>query len=332
MKKGSERPRVPGTNANKRTDKIERISSMNGLSAYVLAADPTWLEYSVRAYYPHVEKIIVSYDMGGLGWTGAPIPVDECLSRLKAIDGDRKMRFVPGTFSRRDMAPMENDTFQRNTALQLASEKADWVLQLDTDEWIPHVKPLLDAITKAENEGLPAVEWPMRVLYRMLADGRFLEVCAGGGLDHFEYIAPIAVRAGTRLVHSRRTEGGFLRAVVKGDNRSLQLLRPCQQGEVRQEALESQHAIVHNSWAREPYEVARKLRSWSHASLRAWMYFGTTWLPSAWFWRVMTDLHPFFGAVWPALRICENALPRINSQGVCAPCTRDGAYLGEATM
>ena len=108
---------------------------MKRIKAYVLAADPTWLERSVGAYYPFVDEIVVSYDRSSRGWTGAPVPVEECLTRLRVLDGDGKMRFCPGDFSSPVQDPMENDTLQRGVALQLASQEADWVLQLDTDEW-----------------------------------------------------------------------------------------------------------------------------------------------------------------------------------------------------
>lgn len=282
---------------------------MNPINAYVLAADPTWLEHSVRSYYPHVDRIVVSYDRSERGWTGAPIPVEECIHRLRSIDGDRKMEFVAGNFSASVRDPMENDTLQRNTALSRAGEDARWVLQIDTDEWLPDVIPFLEAIKRADSLELPALEWPMRVLYRRLRNEQFLEVCGEGGDEHFEYIAPLAVRAGSSLVHSRRTGGSFLRAVVRGDAKSLQLRRPLQGGETRECLLEGSQAIVHNSWARSPMELRRKLSSWGHSGLRAWVYYATRWLPSVWFWRSMKNIHPFFGDVWPALRIYPHGMP-----------------------
>ncbi len=282
---------------------------MNRINAYVLAADPTWLEASVRAYYPRVNRIIVSYDRSGRGWTGAPIPVDECVARLRAIDSEKKMEFIAGNFSAPASDPMENDTLQRNTALREAEKNADWVLQLDTDEWLPDVDVFFNAIHRAQTLNLPAVEWPMRVLYRNLSSGRALEVCAAGGREHFEYIAPVAVRSGSTLIHSRRTTGPFLRAVVKGDEESIQLKRPVADGEVREPLLLGAAAIIHNSWARSPAELRRKLASWSHSGPRAWIYYAARWLPSVWFWRWMRDLHPFFGGVWPALRVCQQQLP-----------------------
>ena len=282
---------------------------MKRIKAYILAADPTWIECSVSAYYPCVEEIIVSYDRRGLGWTGAPVALDECLERLRAVDFDKKMKFVPGDFSGAVRDPMENDTLQRNVALQLASEDADWVLQLDTDEYLPCPAALLAAIQKADLQRAGALEWPMRVLYRNLPGGRALEICARDGGDHFEYIAPVAVRSRKRLVHSRQTNGAVLRAVVRGDCSSMQLSRPLAVGEMREELLNSSEAIIHNSWARSPADLRRKLASWSHASARAWIYYWGRWLPSIWTWRWMRNLHPFFGGVWPALRVCPILLP-----------------------
>jgi hypothetical protein len=291
---------------------------MKRIKAYVLAADPTWLEKSVGAYYPLVDEIVVSYDSSSRGWTGAPVPVEECLTRLSVLDGDRKMRFVPGDFSSPVQDPMQNDTFQRGVALQLASQDADWVLQLDTDEWLPEPQALIECIKDADHMGVGGVEWPMRVLYRRLGMTRALEVCAPDGGDHFEYIAPVAVRAGSRLRHSRRTGGSILRAVVRGDSRSIQLNRPLETGEVRQERLHPNQAILHNSWARTPIELMRKLASWSHSGASAWRHFLLRWLPSPLLWRHQHNVHPLFGSVWPALRECPFALPSLDRLPVLA--------------
>lgn len=281
---------------------------MMRLNAYVLAADPTWLEASVGAYYDRVAEIVVSYDSSSRGWTGAPIPVEECLKRLRALDQKGKMRFEAGCFSSPAADPMFNDTLQRNAALASASKGADWVLQLDTDEWIPNFDRFQKGITRADTLGLSGLEWPMRVLYRRVGE-RALEVCSLQNRDHFEYIAPVAVRAGTRLVHSRRPDTPFLRAVAEGDKESVQLHRAPSSIESREILLQAPDAIVHNSWARTPRELRRKLASWSHSSLRAWLYYATRWLPSKWMWKWMRNLHPFFGGVWPALRFCEVPLP-----------------------
>src|SRR5438128_525348 len=100
------------------------------LKAYILAADPAWIEKSVQSYYDIVDELLVSYDTNKRGWTGAPIPVDECLERLRAMDRDNKIRFYPGEYARLDRTPMENETYQRQCAITAIGRQTDWILQL----------------------------------------------------------------------------------------------------------------------------------------------------------------------------------------------------------
>src|SRR4051794_32393856 len=135
------------------------------IHAYVLAADPTWLVSSVAVYYPHVDKIVVSYDEEHRGYTGAPVPSDTCLKYLRRLDGDGKLEFHPGKFASpgANGGPREAETRQRRVALRQAESGADWVLQIDTDEVLPRWQPLREAIDEAARRAIAAVEWPMRV-------------------------------------------------------------------------------------------------------------------------------------------------------------------------
>ena len=58
---------------------------------------------------------------------------------------------------------MAAETAQRTAALAAAAEGADWVLQIDADEVLPDRDALVAALRTAEELGLPALEWPMRV-------------------------------------------------------------------------------------------------------------------------------------------------------------------------
>ena len=270
-----------------------------------MAADPTWLQESVSAYYPHVEKIVVSYDEESRGWTGAAVPVESCLEKLRMIDRDGKLEFRPGRFgSARSGDPHAADTHQRRTALAQAAEGAEWVLQIDTDEILPRWQALRNALEQADNLGIGAVEWPMRVLYRRLRDGRFLEVVTANGSNHFEYPGPIAVRPDVNLVDCRRTDGPFLRPVVLGDHSSLQVADAAGANEHRLECLESGDAIWHNSWGRSSAVVRRKIRSWSHNDgLGSWLYYYIRWWPAPVTWRSMRNFNPVHPPLWPRLRI-----------------------------
>ncbi len=278
------------------------------INAYILAADPAWIEASVLAYYDLVDKVVVSYDETKTSWNGTPIAVDECLARLRAIDRDNKMHYSPGKYARRGPTPMENDTYQRQCALDEAGQDADWVLQIDTDEVLPRPQNLLALLREADARGIPAVEWPMRVLFQTLPDGKFLEVCAVDGADRFEYPGPVALRPGANLKDARRAEGAFLRAVVAGDNQSLQVTQPVGPEETRVVLENATSAILHRSWARSPESVRSKIASWGHnEGLRSQIFYYLRWLPAPYLWRITRDFHPFARGLWPALKRCEAA-------------------------
>lgn len=196
------------------------------INAYVLAADPTWLVSSVQSYYPYIEKLVVSYDSQGRGWTGRPVRTEECLDRLRRVDVESKVEWMPGSFASLSSSDyVAADTRQRQQALTAASPGADWVLQIDTDEILPNWSALEAALYQAMDRNLPAVEWPMKVLYRRLRNGRYLEIATADRTTHFEYPGPIAVRPEVALTDARRTDGDYLRPVVHGDRSSLQIQR-----------------------------------------------------------------------------------------------------------
>lgn len=276
------------------------------INAYVLAADPTWLVTSVRAYYPHVEKLVVSYDEDGIGWAGGRVRVDACLAALRSLDDDRKIEWAGGRFRSFDRAGGDGgalgaETRQRRVALELASSGADWVLQIDTDEVLPRWEALVSALEMADSLGLSAVEWPLRTLYRQVRKGGFLAVVTSQMTTHFDY-GSIAVRPGTQLVECRRSSGPFLRPVVLGDRFSLQVRRPPEEGEHRAEILTQDAAIWHNSWARSPRAVRSKIASWGHnQGLKSWFYYYAMWLPAPLTWRALRNFHPLYPPLWPRL-------------------------------
>ena len=180
------------------------------INAYILAADPAWIESSVLSYYPLAERIVVSYDESGFSWTGAPLDIDQCLKRLRAIDRDGKLDFCPGHYARREFysQPLENDTYQRQCALDRAGLDADWVLQLDTDEIIGDAAAFADCLMEAHRAGRAALNYPMLWLYCQAAQDWYLEWCDRGWRRTPGYPGPVAVRAGSHLTLARRIESG----------------------------------------------------------------------------------------------------------------------------
>lgn len=270
------------------------------LSAYILPGDPVWLEKSLRQYYPFLADLVIPVPSDGRGWKGQPVPVDAVLRVIDRVDIRGISRQIEGRW-RNAASPIRAETAQRQAAIDACAERADWILQIDNDEYLPRPEALWRAIGEAEKRGLDAVEWPMRVLYRRT--GRWVfEVVTADGRQRHDYPGPVAVRPGVQLVDARRTPAAYLRPTVRGDNLSLQLARDAEEGEHRWAELEETDAIVHNSWARSPAEVWHKTRSWGHAQgIRTAMYYVIRWLPSPWTWRFVRQWHPFAHGLWPRL-------------------------------
>lgn len=270
------------------------------IGAYVLTADTSWLAKSLRSYYPLLSALVIPWPEDGLGWRGQTLPLAEVRSLVESVDERGLLRLVPGRWTDREH-PLNMETQQRQSAVDALSSEVDWILQIDNDEYLPDPDRLLDALTYAEAQGLCAVEWPMRTLFRRTHNA-VLQIATTTGQPSYEYPGPIAVRPGTSLVSARRADGPFLRPVVEGDVTSLQVARPAAEGEDRSFTVPGDAAIVHNSWARSPRQVWSKITGWGHASgARGVVYFVAIWWPAPVTWRLLRNFHPFAGELWPRL-------------------------------
>ena len=238
------------------------------INAYVLAADPAWIEASVLSYYPLVERIVVSYDEDGFGWTGAPLDIDQCLRRLRAIDHEGKLDFRPGHYARKKffLHPLENDTYQRQCALDQAGSGADWVLQLDTDEVIGDAAVFADCLLQAEHLRREALNYPSRWLYCQAFDHWYLEWCDRGWLRVPGYPGPMAVRAGGNLTLARRVENGHFH--VDLSRRGSRMRVP--NGVKVDRVIRPDEAVWHFSMLRDEAWLRRKFMSSGHAHERNW--------------------------------------------------------------
>ena len=269
------------------------------IKAYILVADPAWIEPSVLSYYDIVEEIIVSYDQDRLAWTGAPIPaVDECLDRLKAIDRDKKMRLSPGHYARLDHKPMENETYQRQCCIEEAGSDIDWVLQLDTDELLPDSQEFVRRLDEEVPAEYQAVDWPMRTFFQRTPAGGFLEVCSLLRKQISSYPGHAAVRPGTVLHYARQTQLPCWRYDVRPKDTD-----PAAGNRPVHAVLPEDKAILHFSWIRTEEEIYNKLKSYGHSNEFDWQrYYEQVWKAAPRRWRWMVKFHPFCGYWWPALR------------------------------
>jgi hypothetical protein len=277
-------------------DWIASVSASRGreapprVTAYVMLADPSFLEASLSAYYDRVDRIVLSYDESGQSWTGTPLPVDECLAAVARVDRDGKCLHRPGAFARLDHDPLENDTHQRQVALDAASVDADWVVQLDTDEVMLDAGRFFDALGHADRAQADALDYPARWLYARTAPGRYLERTDRLWRRAASYPGPLAVRAGTRLRHARQTDAPKFRVDFRSRSTDPWAPRDLPVDEV----IGPEDAVMHFSWVRDP-EVMRRKLAWSgHAD-----QLKDPAIYRAWRWRMA---HPLLAAAGTPFR------------------------------
>jgi hypothetical protein len=209
---------------------------------------------SVGSYYPFVERIVASYDGTGRGWTGRSVRTDECISRMKALDVDNKVVWRPGDWCRPDRYAGYTETEQRQSALDEASEGADWVLQLDGDEVIPRWRAFARWLEWAEAQSLDALWYPQRWLFARVGEHVYLEGTTRYLLPAPARPAPSAVRAGAQLRFMRQDES---------DRHLLDFgwsgarVRP-------------RDGILHFSWVRSYEDMQAKVETFSHAADRSY--------------------------------------------------------------
>ena len=243
------------------------------INAYVLAADPAWVEESVRSYYDLVDKIVVSFDESGISWSGVPLDPQPAIDRLLALDSKSKMVLSPGNYAVSGLSTLDRDTNQRVHALSEAQEGADWVVQVDTDEVLLDQMSFLNCILEADNRAFDSVEYPARQLFQHAGGDRYLERCRFGWRVAAGYPGPVAVRAGARLIHCRQGPKAIFRVDFRARNTDPEhgMASPVHR------IVRSDQGIVHYSWVRGRREIVEKTQTWGHAGdwtarLRDWEF------------------------------------------------------------
>lgn len=244
------------------------------INAYVLAGDPAWIGESIASYYGLVDRIFVSYDRESLSWRGHPLSVEESLKRISAADPDGKTTLLPGSHSHSSRPPMETETEQRQAALDAASDGADWVLQIDTDEIVRTPAALLHHLRRAEQRAAEALAFPLRDIYARTDSGRFLEHCGRFWTTQAAYPGPVAVRAGVTLRAARQpTTSSTYRVDVSPRNTD-----PAHPFDAPVHAvIPSAQAILHMSWVRTEAQMAEKSVVSGYAGNRDWGRDLTRW-------------------------------------------------------
>jgi hypothetical protein len=181
------------------------VITQKTLVAYVMAADPAFLESSILSYYDQVEAIIVTYDRDHLGWTGNPVRTQYCLDAISRLDKDSKCVYFAGEYARKEFFgdPNKNETHQRNQSIAIARQYSDWIVQIDTDEVLPPALRLRDLVDLADSNGCSSVWFPMLWVFSINSNG--ITVASNRRLIPIaDFPGPILLRADQHVVFSRQ--------------------------------------------------------------------------------------------------------------------------------
>jgi hypothetical protein len=237
------------------------------LNAYVLAGDPAWIPESLGSYYGAVDRIVVSYDRNGRSWSGARLSIEESLRRIAALDVDKKTVLLAGDHADASRNPVRVETIQRQAALDAASDGADWVLQLDTDEILAASQVFFGFIARADDGGADALAYPARTFYSRSPSGVFLEQCGRFWTAQAGYPGPVAVRAGTTLSVARQAASvPHFRVDMSAWNTDPAHAR----GTPVHAVVAPEHAILHMSWVRTEAQMREKSVVSGYATTQDW--------------------------------------------------------------
>lgn len=236
------------------------------VNAYVLAGDPAWATRSLSSYYHLVERVIVSFDRNHRAWAGYDLDVKGALKALAAADPEGKIVHLPGDHCDPDRFILDVETEQRQAALDAASEGADWVLQLDTDEILLAPRTFTQQLEVAASRAAQAMDYPLRDFYQYVGGHRYLEHCGRFWTDQAAYPGPTAIRAGSTLNHCRQALVPLHRVDLAPHNTDPHHSRDA----IVHAVIPRDEAIAHMSWVRTDGQMQQKSQTSGYAAAHQW--------------------------------------------------------------
>jgi hypothetical protein len=225
-----------------------------------VAYDWELLAYSLPAIYKHVNAICLSVDVDCKSWSGNNFEIDwKGLNKLvEEIDADGKIMILRESFYNINRSPIANECFQRERMATVLG-KADWIVQIDTDEIFINVEDFFECLRKHTG-----TKRPMNI--------------------HGMWINLI-----------KQTRAGYIYSVLKTpplatNYPSYEYGRTNSNFNVYTNSF-----LVHITWARPVEEIRQKLANWGHSNelksegfLKIWEALDDT------NWMYIKNFHPMF--------------------------------------
>ena len=223
-----------------------------------MAYDWEFLQLSLPPIYDHVEEICLSVDAGHKSWNGNTFSFDDdgFNELVKKLDNKHKIQVLREPFFSPERTPIENENYQRRRMAEVLG-KADWTIQIDTDEIIIDPETFFSELEKYQGQK------------------RAVNI-------HGIWINLI-----------KQTSSGFIYSVLK--TAPLTTNKPeYNYGRTNGHFnIYTNRFIVHITWARPEEEIKYKLLNWGHSHEFNGMSFFKIWQALDDFnWRYIKDFHP----------------------------------------
>lgn len=223
-----------------------------------VAYDWEFLQYSLPEIYDHVEAICLSVDKDCKSWNGNNFSFDQVgfENLVQAIDKSGKIKILRDSFYNPARTPIENECFQRHRMAE-ALGKADWIIQIDTDEIMINPEMFIAELEK-----------------------------------YNDYKRPVNIH-GIWLNLIKQTTSGFIYSVLKTPPLATNQPKYDYGRTNGHFNIYTNSFIGHITWARPEEEVKYKLQNWGHSHEFNGMSFFKIWQALDDFnWMYIKDFHP----------------------------------------
>lgn len=118
---------------------------------FLLSYDYDKLRTAIPLVYEYADKIFIAQDENFTTWNGNKFQVeDSFFSWLQEIDKDHKIEIYKDNFYIPTLNAIQNDTRERHL-LSLKMGIGNWLIQIDSDEYIPDFKSFVSQLKKHDH-------------------------------------------------------------------------------------------------------------------------------------------------------------------------------------
>lgn len=247
-------------------------------AGYLISYDYEFVKTSLPRIYPFVSEIIFAVDAEGKTWSGQDLEIPESFWKwIEEFDTERKITIYKDRFYLPELTAIACDTRERNL-LGKRMGKADWYVQIDSDEYFVDFGAFVEKLKSLQ------VNVPTSVLCRAITV--FKKVDSGYLLADDSVHLTFATN--NPVYHVARHNDSENQQVYWDD------------------------LVLHQSWARSPEEIYKKLTNWGHKDDFNTDSFYKLWNAIDEFnFYCLRNFHPLVPEMWPKLELIHGNINEI---------------------